>query len=290
MSKGKKIVLWILGAVVFLLLMSCLYHVNLKEYMVIRQFGKIVRIEDEPGIHAKLPFVQSAERISAATILYDIPASDVITKDKKSMIADTYVLWHVTDPQKYVNTLNAIQGRAEERIEATVYNATKNVISAMTQDEVIAARGESLTNKITAEANSDIGSYGVEILTSQIKMLDLPDDNKAAVYERMISERENIAASYKAEGESQAQKIRNDTDRQAAVLRANAEKEAAVLEAEGEAQYMQTLQNAYNTTAKAEFYNYLRSLDAMKAGLHGEKTLILDKDSELAKILYGINP
>ncbi len=271
-----------------LILRACLYSVHVKEYVAVKQFGQIIRIESEPGLKFKLPVIQEIQRISAAIILYDIPTSDVITRDKKSMIADNYILWHVTDPKKYIQTLNAVQARADERVEAAVYNATKNVISSMTQDEIIAARGEQLTERITAEANSDIGGYGIEIVQSEIKALDLPDDNKAAVYERMISERQNIAATYQAEGSAEAQKIRNDTDRQVAIIMANAEKDAQVLEAEGEAEYMRTLQAAYNSEQKAEFYNYLRSLDALKEALsQGGGTIILDRDSELAGILYG---
>ncbi|MBQ7678736.1 MAG: protease modulator HflC, partial [Butyrivibrio sp.] len=234
------------------------------------------------------PFIQNTQTISARTILFDIAASDVITRDKKSMITDTYVLWRVVDPLRYIQSLNALNTRAEERIEAAVYNATKNQISAMSQDEVIEARGERLTELITAESNSDMQGYGVEIVQAQIKALDLPDDNKQAVYERMISERQNIAASYTAEGSAEAQKIRNETDKQVSILKADAERQAAILEAEGEAEYMKTLQAAYNTPDKADFYNYIRSLDALKESLRGgNKTIILDRDSELARILYG---
>jgi membrane protease subunit HflC len=233
------------------------------------------------------PFVQTTQRISAATKIYDIPASDVITKDKKSMITDTYVIWKIEDPLKYVQTLNAIEARAEERIEASVYNATKNAISSMSQDEVIEARGEQLTQLITQEANSDMEGYGISVVQAQIKALDLPDDNKQAVYERMISERNNIAASYTAQGDAEAQKIHNETDKQVAIIKAEAEKNAAVLEAEGESAYMETLSKAYDTEDKAEFYSYIRGLDALKKSLVGEKTLVLDKNSELAKILYG---
>ena len=187
----------------------------------------------------------------------------------------------------YIRTLNAVQLRAEERIEAAVYNALKNTISSMIQDDIIAATGERLTGMITREANSDIGQYGIEIVTSQIKILGLPSDNESAVYERMISERNNIAASYTASGAAEAQKIRNATDKEVVVLKAEAEKQAAILRAEGEEQYMQILQEAYNTQEKAEFYEYARSLDAMKESLKGEnKTLVLDKNSELAKIFY----
>ena len=288
MSKMKSILLVVLIFLLAGLGFSSLYVVHPKEYAAVRQFGRIVDIKSAPGLYFKLPFIQSIQPITAATILYDIPSSDVITKDKKSMIADNYVLWRVVEPASYIRTLDAVELRAEERIEAAVYNATKNVISSMTQDEVIESRGERLTQLITEEANSDILNYGIEVIKSEIKSLDLPDDNKESVYERMISERQNIAASYKAEGDAEAQKIRNAADKSVAILEANANKQAAIIEAEGEAEYMRILQEAYNTQEKADFYNYLRSLDAVEKSLQGgSKTIILDKNSELARILYG---
>ncbi|MBQ9421275.1 MAG: protease modulator HflC [Lachnospiraceae bacterium] len=278
----------VIGIIVLGIAAGSFYTVPQKQYVAVRQFGRIVDIKDTPGLKFKIPFIQNVQRISAATILYDIPASDVITRDKKSMIADNYVLWRVTDPTKYIRTLDAVELRAEERIEAAVYNAVKNVISSMSQDEVIEARGERLTVLITEEANSDISDYGIEIIQSQIKSLDLPDDNKESVYERMISERQNIAATYQAEGNAEAQKIRNQADRDVSVMKADARKKAAIIEGEGEAEYMKILEEAYNTSDKAEFYNYTRSLDALKSSLTGNnKTIMLDKDSELAKILYG---
>ncbi len=276
-----------IAVIAVVLIGSATFVVHQNEYVTVRRFGKIVSIVSEPGLHFKTPFIEDTQSISGKVIIYDIPASDVITKDKKSMITDTYVLWRVTDPLKYVQTLNALSNRAEERIEASVYNATKNAISSMSQDEVIEARGETLTGIITTEANADMEGYGISIIQAQIKALDLPDDNKNAVYERMISERNNIAASYTAQGEAEAQKIHNETDKQVAIVKAKAQKDAAVLEAEGEAEYMKTLSEAYNTEEKAEFYNYMRGLDALKASLSGDKTIILDKNSELAKILYG---
>ena len=270
------------------IIINSAYAVRPNEYAAVQQFGKIVSVTDTPGLKFKIPFMQNTLRVSKAEMLYDVPLSDVITKDKKSMIADNYVLWKVTDPMKYIRTLDAVKLRAEERIEAAVYNALKNVISSMDQDQVIEARGEKLTQMLTQEANSDIDDYGIVILTAEIKALDLPDDNKEAVYERMISERQNIAASYKAQGDAEAQKIRNETDREVAIMEADAKKQAEVLEAEGEAEYMRILREAYNTEEKAEFYNFVRSLDAVEKSLSGkDNTIILDKDSELAKILYG---
>ena len=287
-KKSGQLIAIILLLVVVFLLSNSLYTVQPKQYVAVRQFGRIVNIVDNPGLKMKIPFIQTIQRISAATILYDIPASDVITKDKKSMISDNYVLWRVTNPTLYIQTLNAVEARAAERIEAAVYNSLKKIISSMTQEEIIAARGERLTQLITDDANGDIRVYGIEIIQSQIKALDLPEDNKAAVFTRMISERENIAAGYTAEGAAEAQKIRNETDRRVTVMTAEAEKQAASILAEGESEYMRILQEAYNNDAKESFYHFTRSLDALKASLSGDsKTIMLDKDSELAKILYG---
>ncbi|MBR4163538.1 MAG: protease modulator HflC [Solobacterium sp.] len=290
MKNLKKVFVTIAIILIAIVGLNGAYSLGVNQYAVIRQFGRIVKIESEPGLKFKIPFIQNVQKISSAITLYDIAQSDVITKDKKSMIADDYVLWRVKDPTKYVQTLNAVVPRAQERIEAASYNATKTIISSMTQDEVIEARGERLTKMLTEEANNGMESYGIEIVEVQIKALDLPEDNKQAVYARMISERENIAASYTAAGKAEAQKIRNETDKQVTILKSAAEKQAAVLEAEGEEQYMKTLQDAYNTQEKADFYQYIRSLDALKKSMQGgEKTIILDKDSELVKILYGTN-
>ncbi|MBQ8138427.1 MAG: protease modulator HflC [Lachnospiraceae bacterium] len=276
----------ILGIILF---NATFYTVNVNEIALIVRLGKISGTQSEPGMHFHSPFIESVTKVYTGDILYDIPVSDVITSDKKSMIADNYVVWSVSDATKYYQTLGAVRGRAEERIEAAVYNAAKNIISSMKQDEIIAARGNMLTEMITKESNSDIFQYGITIEIAEIKALDLPDDNKEAVYERMISERNNIAAGYTAKGESDAQKIRNETDKQVAILTANAEKEAAKLEAEGEAEYMRILSDAYNDEGKAEFYNYLRGLDSLQALAGLNKTIILDKNSEFAKILYGEN-
>ena len=291
MNKGFMLSTFIIFAAIIAIfvLPFCCYVVGPNEYGALFKFGKIVSVSDTPGIKFMMPGVNTVRKITKKLHLYDIPRSGVITKDKKSMIADNYVTWRVIDPVKYIQTLNAIESRARERIEAAVYNAIKNVISSMTQDEVIEARGGRLSTKIAEDSNSDIGMYGIAIVQTEIKALDLPNDNKAAVYERMISERQNIAASFTAEGNSEAQKIRNRTDREAAIKLAGAEQSADILVAEGEAEYMRILQSAYNTPEKAEFYNFLRSLDALKKSFSGkgEKVIMLDKDSKLGKLLYS---
>lgn len=269
----------VLGAAVFTV------HPN--EAVIVVRLGKAQATVTDTGLHAHAPFIEDTVSIYTGKMLYDIPASDVITSDKKSMIADNYVIWRVTDPVKYYQTLGGLQNRAEERIGAAVYNATKNTISSMTQDQIIAARGNTLTNAITTTSNTDIDQYGITIELAEIKALDLPDDNKAAVYSRMISERENIAAGYTAQGNAEAQKVKNDTNKQVSINIADANAKAAVIRAQGEAEYMKILSAAYNDPDKAAFYNYLRGLDSMEALAKAKAVIILDKNSEYAKILYG---
>lgn len=258
------------------------------EYKLIRQFGEIVRVEEEPGVSFKIPFVQSSDTIPKALQIYDIPKSDVITKDKKSMIADAFVLWRISDPVLFTRHLNGQVAQAQSRISASVFSSLKSVISNMDQTEIIENRDGKLALDIRANIGNSLDGYGIQVLAVETKSLDMPDDNKQSVYERMISERNNIAASYTAQGNSSAQKIKNDTTKEVAVMKSKASADAEKIRAEGEAQYMQILSEAYNDSSKADFYNFVRSLDAAKASLkNGENTLILDKDSPITRIFYG---
>lgn len=278
--------LLIAGIIVFTM---CTFTVKENQYKVITRMGRVYKVLSEAGLYFKVPFIDKSTSISKCMHLYDIKPSDVITRDKKSMIEDSYILWQVTDPLAFFQTLGASETSGNDRVGVAVYNATKNTISSMTQDELIAARGDALAEKITTMANSDIGAYGIKVLTAEIKALDLPDQNRGSVYERMISERENIAASYTANGEREAKKITNDADKEATIIKAEAQKKADVLVAEGESEYMRILSEAYNTEDKANFYTFMRGLDALKESLKGsgEKTVILDKNSPLVKALYG---
>lgn len=287
----KKIIILPILVLVVMTILSALVVTKPGEYRVIKQFGKIVRVEENDGtgygVSFRLPFVQSVSVISSKMILSDLPASDVMTSDKKSMISDCFVLWSIEDPVKFIQKLSGSQQNAESRISSNVYNTLKNVISSLTQEEVISGRDGELAEFLTKSLGTNLEAYGIKIQKIETKMLDLPDENKEAVYDRMISERNNIAASYKAQGEQQAQEIKNDTDEQVTVLLAKAQKQADTIIAEGEAEYMKILSDAYNDEDKAEFYSFVRQLDAMKATLgNGEKTIVLDKNSPIAELFY----
>ena len=284
----KGVIAIIAGVAVLITATSCITITAQDEYKLIRQFGKISKVIDEPGIGFKIPFLQSAETLPKQTLLYDLAPSDVITRDKKTMISDSYVLWEIMDPLKFAQTLNSSIESGENRINNAVYNATKNAISSMTQDEVITSRDGELSDLVMASIDNSMDQYGIELTMFETKQLDLPEDNKAAVYERMISERDNIAATYTAEGSAEAQVIRNTTDKEVAISISEAKKQAEILVAEGEAEYMRILSEAYDTEEKQEFYSFVRSLDALKESMTGEdKTVILSSDSPIAEIFSG---
>ena len=258
------------------------------EYKLIRQFGKVDRVIDAPGISFRIPFLESTQSLPKETLLYDLAASDVITKDKKTMISDSYVLWRISDPLKFAQTLNSSIESGESRINTAVYNATKNAISSLTQDQVITSRDGELSQMVLNAIGTNMNQYGIELIKFETKQLDLPDDNKEAVYERMISERDNIAATYKAEGSSEAKVIRNTTDKEVAIQISEAKKQAEILEAEGEQEYMKILAEAYGEKDRQEFYSFVRSLDALKNSMTGgDKTVILSADSPIAQIFNG---
>lgn len=288
-KEGTKNVRTGVGIILVILLLVVVFNTIVitkeNEYSVIKRFGKINTIHTEAGLSFKVPFVDSTDKISKQIMLYDIPASDVITSDKKTMIIDCYILYRIDDPLKFAKTLNNSITSAEGRLDTIVYNATKNIISSTEQEDVINGRLGGLSNAIMENIGDAAEKYGITLITVEEKRLDLPDDNKEAVYTRMISEREKIAATYTATGDRDSQLIINQTDKEVAITLAKANARAEETEAEGEAEYMRIMKESYNTKKKRDFYEFVISLDAAKAAMAGDdKTLILDEDSPIARL------
>lgn len=288
----KSIKIMVIVCVVFLIaiigICSVTFTVKSDEYAVVKQFGKVVDIYEDTGLKFKAPFVQSVNKLPKKQLIYDLPVSEVITKDKQTMVADSFAQWRIVDPQLFIKSLGGSIANAESRIEMLVYNAMKNEISSRTQAEVIGDRQGKLASDITIAAKPNFSQYGIELLSVETKHLDLPYDNKTSVYNRMISERNALSAGFTAEGDKEAQIIRSETDKEIAIMIAEAEAQAEQLRAEGEAEYMKLLSDAYNNEDKAKFYEFVRALDAAKIALkNGENVLVLSPDSPIVKILYG---
>ena len=287
----KGIIFGIILVLAVILAANSIYTVQENQAACIFRFGQIVDSSDEAGLHFKVPFIDTVKYFSVATQLYDIPPSEVLTSDKQNMTVDCYILWSISDPQQFYRALSTT-AKAEERLNAITYNALKNAMGTLAQADIInmndGAERNEIYESIATTVNAQAATYGIKVEDVKIKQFDLPDSNLNAVYTRMISERNQMAEKYTAEGNKEATLIRNEVDKTVNILLSNAEAQAAQLVAEGEATYMQMLAAAYDTMDKQEFYEFILALDALKASLTGkEKTIILDADSDLAKILSG---
>ena len=270
---------------------GAMFTVREDQYACTVRFSKIIATTNESGLHFKLPFIDSVKYFSKATMLYDIPPSEVLTSDKQNMTVDCYVLWRITDPLRFYQTLGSTTV-AEQRLDNLTYYELKTVMGTLAQADIINMDDGAMRNEIYAAIATDVDkqaqTYGITVEDVKIKQFDLPDSNLNAVYSRMISERNQMAEKYTADGNYEASIIRNDVDKQVNIIVSNAQAEAAKLEAEGEAEYMRMLAAAYDTDDKKEFYEFTLALDALKKSLNGtEKTIILDENSALAQILTG---
>lgn len=289
MKTAKKATAGVIAIVILVLLVivgaESLYVVRQNEYGVVLEFGAVQDIRGEPGLYVKVPFIQSVSTLPKTMLLYDLPISDVITADKHSMVLDSFALWRISDPRLFIESLSGSVTNAESRINAIVYNALKTVISSQKQETIISGRDGEIVQLVMENIGDNFDRYGIEMIAVETKTLDLPDDNKDAVFTRMISERNNIAASYAAEGAAEAKRIRNSADKKVEITISEAKAKAETIRAEGDAEYMRILSEIYDTDEEADFYTFMIALDAMEEALKGgNKTIILDADSPIAQI------
>ena len=288
----KGIIFGIIALVLVIVLSGAFFTVAEDQYACTFRFSEIVDTADTAGLHFKMPFVDSVKYFPKATQLYDIPPSEVLTSDKQNMTVDCYILWSISDPKLFYQSLTTT-ARAEERLDAITYSALKTDMGTLAQADIInmndGAERNAIYEKIAQEVDTAAAAYGIHVEDVKIKQFDLPDSNLNAVYSRMISERNQMAEKYTADGNYDASIIRNDVDKQVNIIVSNAEAEAAQLVAEGEAEYMRMLAEAYDTQDEKDFYEFTLALDALKQSLTGDqKTIILDADSDLAQILMGV--
>lgn len=291
MKNTKWIVIGVAALLALVLLSGCFFTVAEDEYACTVRFSKIIGTTADAGLHFKLPFIDSVKYFTKATQLYDIPPSEVLTSDKQNMTVDCYILWSIADPKLFYQTLGST-GTAEQRLDALTYNELKTVMGTLAQADIINMEDGARRNDIYTNIASDVDrlarTYGIRVEDVKIKQFDLPESNLNAVYNRMISERNQMAEKYTADGNYEASIIRNDVDKQVNIIVSDAEAEAAKLVAEGEGEYMRMLAAAYDSQDKKDFYEFTLALDALKKSLDGtEKTVILDGNSALAQILMG---
>ncbi|WP_312699754.1 protease modulator HflC [Sedimentibacter sp.] len=265
------------------------YMVRENEYAYVTRFSKFVEIQDTAGLHFKVPVLDKVEKLPQYRMMYDLPPSEVLTGDKKTLVVDNFAVWQIDDPYTFMRTVSRIS-EMENRIDAVVYNAVKNTLGTMNQTDIINSDNSSIDDintAITAVVNNQLKSYGISTVAVEIKRLDLPNDNETAVYNRMISERTQMAESYRAEGNLEASKVVNETDKEVGILLSRAKATSEELKGQGESEYMKIIAEAYSTEDRVEYFEFIRSLEALKATMQGDKTIILPANSYIVRVLNG---
>lgn len=275
---------------VIIILLANIYIVKENEYRVVRQFGEVVKYEKEPGLHMKIPFIQSVTTLPKNLMTYNMTEEEINTLDKKRIIIDNYAVWRITDPKELISNARSIVN-AQSRMEEFIYSVIRTELGRLNYDEIIndkksTARGsinEAITEKVNELLTQD--KYGIEVVDIQIRRIDLPSENEQSIYTRMISDRESIAQKYLSEGDAEKNRIEANTDMQVKEMLSTARKEAALITAEGESEAAKIYNNAFSKDP--QFYQLYRTLESYKKTIGDDTVIILPSDSPYARILSG---
>lgn len=271
------------------ILLTNLFIVKEGEYKVIRQFGEVVRIESDPGLTYKIPFIQSVSTLPKYQMTYDVSEAEINTRDKKVMIIDNYAVWRIEDPKKMIANARTLEG-AEARMEEFIYSVTRSELGQLNYDEIIndekSSRG-SLNDQITDKVNELLANdnYGIIVTDVRIKRTDLPAENEQSVFTRMISERQSTAQEYLSKGDASKNRIIAETDRNVREMLAKAQADAETIRAEGEAGAAKVYNEAFSKDPS--FYSLYRTLESYKKTINGETVIVLPSDSPYARLLMG---
>ncbi|GIN58866.1 protease modulator HflC [Lederbergia ruris] len=288
--KFTKIGMLFVGLIILLILLfTSVFIVREGEYKVIRQFQEVVRVETEPGLAFKVPFLQTVTTLPKYQMTYDVSQAEINTKDKKRIIIDNYAVWKIDDPQKMISNARTVEN-AESRMEEFIYSVVRSELGQLDYDEIIndekSSRG-SLNDRITERVNDLLGrdEYGVTVVDVRTKRTDLPEENENSVYTRMVSERESTAQEYLSKGDAKKNEIMAKTDQKVREMLSKAEADAELIRAEGEGEAAKIYNKSFSKDP--EFYNLYRTLESYKKTIGEDTVIILPSDSPYARLLMG---
>jgi len=280
MKKGTLLIV-IIVAILFLANLS-LFIVDETKQAIVLQFGKPIRAINEPGLNMKLPFIQNVVFFEDRLLVYDAAPTEIITKDKKTLIVDNYARWRIIDPLKFLQTVRDLNG-AQARLDDIVYSELRVDLGLFNMSEIVSEKREGIMGRVTEISNEKANTYGIEIIDVRIKRVDLPPENEKYIFDRMKAERERIAKQYRAEGQEESAKIIAETEREKTVILAEAYKTAQTLKGEGEAESIRIYAESFNQDP--EFYKFYRTLEAYRLTFKDKTTVLLSTDSEFLKYL-----
>ena len=280
MKKGTLLIIIIV--VILVLANLSLFIVDETKQAIILQFGKPIRTIGEPGLNWKLPLIQNVVFFEDRLLVYDAVPTEIITKDKKTLIVDNYARWKIIDPLKFLQTVRDLNG-AQARLDDIIYSELRVDLGLFDMSEIVSERREGIMKRVTEISNEKANTYGIEIVDVRIKRVDLPPENEKYIFDRMRAERERIAKQYRAEGQEESAKIIAETEREKTVILAEAYKTAQTLKGEGEAESVKIYAESFNQDP--EFYKFYRTLEAYRKTFKDKTTVLLSTDSEFLKYL-----
>ncbi len=280
MEGTKRFIKIILVFVVLILLSSSTFTIDEREQAIITQFGKYIRTIQEPGLHFKVPLIQTLHVFEKRVLTTDSPAVEYITLDKKRVVVDHISRWKIEDPLEFFRSVRTEAG-ALARLEDIIVARLRQEIAKHSFIEFIREEREKIVETVAKEAHELAKRFGIEIIDVRIKRADLPKEVQASVFARMQAERHRIAKRYRAEGEQRSREIRAETDKEKEIILAKAYQQQMKLFGEGDARATEIYASAYEQDK--EFYSFLRRLQTYEKLIEGKTTLLLEADSELLK-------
>jgi membrane protease subunit HflC len=276
----------VLGLVLFVTDL-CFFAVSQTQIVLITQFGQPVRVIDTPGLHAKIPLVQTVIPFDRRLLDYDAPQEEVILGDQRRLIVDSFTRYRITSPLQYYQSVGPTEDAIRARLNSVVTSSLRRVLGSETLLDVLSAQRDRIMGSIRRQVNSEMKGFGVDIVDVRIRRADLPEENTEAILQRMQSERKRVAAQARAEGAEASARIRADADRQKTVLLAQARADADRLRGEGEAQAIAIYAQAFQRDP--QFFSTWRTLQAYKDAFSAGKTrLVLSPDSDFLKLMQGL--
>lgn len=263
------------------------FPVRETEFVLVTEFGRPVRTVTNAGLNAKWPF-QSALYFDRRLRIYNPRPSEFLTRDKKNVVIENYVVWKIANPDLFVQRVGD-PAAAEMRLHDIVWSGLSasfgtHDLDSLVGTDIAKVETPALLDRLTeATGRAALQQYGIAVVDVRIKRLNLPEQNKQSVYARMRAERERIARQYRAEGEEQALSIRADADRQKEAILSAAYKEAETIKGRGDAESTRIYGQAYSRNPG--FYKLLRTLESYKKILDDKTTAVISSDSELLKVL-----
>jgi modulator of FtsH protease HflC len=274
----------VVGVIVAVLLNASLFVVEQTQQALVTQFGKLVRVVDKPGLHTKLPFVQTVITFDNRLLPYVQPSQEVILGDQRRLIVDSFTMLRITDPLKFYQAVGFTEEGISGRLSSVVQSAMRRVLGNNGLLAVLSADRARIMATIRDEVNDEMKGFGVVIEDVRIRRADLPPENTQAILDRMTSERVRVAKQARAEGAEAATKIRADADRERTVLLAEAQAKADQLRGEGESGASRIYADAYGQDPG--FFNFWRTMQAYQAAFaSGKDRLVLTPDNDFLKLL-----